>query len=280
MTKIGFIDYYLDEWHANAYPAMIHEASNGEMEVAYAYGQIPSPITGMTTPQWCEKHGIAQCDTIEEIIEKSDCIVVLSPDNCEMHEQLCQLPLASGKPTYVDKTFSPDLASGKRIFAVAEANHTPCYSTSALRFATEYANVDRQQIVAINSWGPGGFDTYSIHQLEPMLMLMGVQAQKVMYRETEKWCQLIINFVDGRCGTMSNYRNGSPFMMNIAGTEKNELIKVESEFFKYFIEELVKFFRTGVPEVPHEVTLQIMSVREAGLKARQCPGQWVDVEAV
>ena len=167
-----------------------------------------------------------------------------------------------------------------RIYFITHQHIRSQALASALRFATEYAGVDRQQIVAINSWGPGGFDTYSIHQLEPMLMLMGVQAQKVMYRETEKWCQLIINFVDGRCGTMSNYRNGSPFMMNIAGTEKNELIKVESEFFKYFIVELVKFFRTGVPEVPHEVTLQIMSVREAGLKARQCPGQWVDVEAV
>ena len=68
--KIGFIDYYLDEWHANAYPAMIHEASNGEMEVVYAYGQIASPITGMTTQQWCEKYGVTMCDSIEELIEK------------------------------------------------------------------------------------------------------------------------------------------------------------------------------------------------------------------
>ena len=25
MKKIGFIDYYLDEWHANNYPEMIAE---------------------------------------------------------------------------------------------------------------------------------------------------------------------------------------------------------------------------------------------------------------
>ena len=28
MKKIGFIDYYLDEWHANNYPRMIAEVSN------------------------------------------------------------------------------------------------------------------------------------------------------------------------------------------------------------------------------------------------------------
>ena len=40
MTKIGFIDYYLDEWHADNYPAWIREASGGEMEVAWAYGHV------------------------------------------------------------------------------------------------------------------------------------------------------------------------------------------------------------------------------------------------
>ena len=47
--KIGFIDYYLDEWHANNYPELIKELSGGDMEVAYAYGHIDSPIGGMTT---------------------------------------------------------------------------------------------------------------------------------------------------------------------------------------------------------------------------------------
>ena len=30
MIKIGFIDYYLDEWHANTYPEQIKKLSNGE----------------------------------------------------------------------------------------------------------------------------------------------------------------------------------------------------------------------------------------------------------
>ena len=46
--KIGFIDYYLDEWHANNYPNWIREASDGEMEVSLAYGMIDSPIGGLS----------------------------------------------------------------------------------------------------------------------------------------------------------------------------------------------------------------------------------------
>lgn len=43
MKKIGFIDYYLDEYHANHYPEMLKELSNGELEVAYAFAVKNSP---------------------------------------------------------------------------------------------------------------------------------------------------------------------------------------------------------------------------------------------
>ena len=106
--KIGFIDYYLDEWPAHNYPELIKELSGGDMEVAYAYGHIDSPIGGMTTDEWCAKYGIERVMTIDELVKKSDALIVLSPDNCEMHEELCQIPLRSGKRCYVDKTFAPD----------------------------------------------------------------------------------------------------------------------------------------------------------------------------
>ena len=50
--KLGFIDYYLDEWHANNYPARLRELSGGEIEVAYAFAEIDSPLGGLTTDQW------------------------------------------------------------------------------------------------------------------------------------------------------------------------------------------------------------------------------------
>lgn len=37
MIKVGFIDYYLDEWHANNYVHMLHDYSNGEVEAVYAW---------------------------------------------------------------------------------------------------------------------------------------------------------------------------------------------------------------------------------------------------
>lgn len=278
--KIGFIDYYLDEWHAKNYPEWIHDASNGEVEVAFAYGMIDSPLPGgMTTAEWCEKYKIIRCFSIEELVEKSDALVVLSPDNCEMHEALCQLPLRSGKLTYVDKTFAPDKATAQRIFAVAEASGTPCYSTSALRFAPEYREINPETVLAVNCWGPGDLDTYSIHQLEPLMMLMKASAKRVMLVPSEGWLTLLIEFIDGRMGTISQFAAGSPFMMNVCCRDGNKVINVQSDYFHEFIVELVDFFRTGVVKVPHETTVAIMAVREAGIKAKQHPGEWIAVQA-
>ena len=280
MFKLGFIDYYLDEWHANNYPAWIREASGGEVEVAYAYGKTDSPLGGLSTAAWCEKFGIDRCAGIEELVEKSDGLIVLSPDNCEMHEVLCQVPLRSGKPTYVDKTFAPDYPTARRIFALAEESGTPCYSTSALRFAEEYRAIPLQDITGFSFWGPNDFETYAIHQLEPLMMLAAVPASRVMYLPGEDWYTLCVELADGRCGTITGFGTGAPFTAHIAARSGSIHAEVTSDFFRNFVAELVDFFRTGDVKVSHMETLSIMAVRGAGIEAQANPGLWVPVPQI
>lgn len=282
--KIGFIDYYLDEWHANNYPARLKELSHGEIEVAYAFAEIDSPLPGgMTTDEWCRQYGIQRVDSIEELAALSDGIVVLSPDNCERHEQLCRIPLATGKRCYIDKTFAPDKETAMRIFRHAEEHGTPCFSSSALRYATEYAGIDKKAIQSLDSWGPAcgvgnGYEIYAIHQLEPIMMLMDAEPKRViMHPHKESWYAMTIQFEDGRYATMSGYTGGSPFMMNIQYDRGAQLIRVESDYFEEFLKSLTDFFLNGDVKVPHETTIRIMAAREAGLRAMQKPDEWVEV---
>lgn len=276
--KIGFIDYYLDEWHANNYPKLIKEASNGEMEVTYAYGMIDSPIGGITTDEWCEKFGIERCFKIEDIIEKSDAIIVLSPDNCEMHEELCQLPLRSKKCVYIDKTFAPDAKTALRIFKIADESGTPCYSTSALRFAEEYKEIDKRKVHALSTWGPGDINTYSIHQIEPIVMIMGTSAKRVMLIPSKDWNTLNIEFSDGRFATLTQFVKGVPFTSAVCIDGGNKSFEIKSDYFYGFIENLVEFFRTGIVPVSHNDTVTIMAIRAAAINAQQRPCEWVEVE--
>ena len=63
MKKIGFIDYYLDEWHANNYPEFIKNQGNGDFEVAYAWAKIDSPLPdGLTSKEWSETYNIPVLD--------------------------------------------------------------------------------------------------------------------------------------------------------------------------------------------------------------------------
>jgi hypothetical protein len=278
MKKIGFIDYYLDEFHANHYVDWIKEASNGGLEVAYAWAKIDAP-KGMTTEQWCKQYNVQQAGTIEELVEISDYIIVLSPDNPEMHEELCRVPLSSGKRVYVDKTFAPNGETARRIFAVAEEHNTPCFSSSALRFAGEYIDIDKHKIQSISSWGPGSFEIYSIHQIEPIVSLMGAEAKRVMYIGTKNWPALVIEFSGDRRAIMSHHGWSCPFAMAVNFDDAtSRTIQVQSDYFKMFIKEMADFFLTGEVKVDHAETVAVIAIREAGIKAAENPGTWVNVD--
>ena len=278
MKKIGFIEYYLNEGHAIAYPDLIKKYGEGRYEVAYAYAHIESPAGGMTNAEWAEKNGVTLCDTIEEVIEKSDVLMVLSPDNPEMHEFLCDLPLKSGKLVYVDKTCAPDKATAERIFAVADAHGTKCYSSSALRFATELGEIDKSKIFKIYSEGQPPFDIYSIHQIEPVVILMNTPAKRVMATGDIKHPAFTIEFADGRLAQI--YQAGwLGFRITLVDEDnQGKVIPIQSPFFDLFIQELIDFFDTGIIKAPHEDTLEVIAIREAAEKACHTPFTWVDVK--
>jgi len=278
MMKLGLVDYFLDEFHANNYPKWIDEASGGEIQAGYAFAEIDSPKGGLSTDEWCKEHNIQRVDTIEELVDKSDGIIVLSPDNPERHEDLCRIPLQSGKRVYVDKTFAETKASALRIFAVAEAHNTPCYSSSALRFADEYCDIDGGLVANIVSRGPGTLSQYGVHQIEPVIALMGPGVQRVLYTGTAEWPAYICEYADGKRAAISHHGWECPFGMAIDFIDGSTIVStVESDFFRNFIADMVDFFRTGDVKVPHEETVAVIAAIEAAVKASETPGTWVPV---
>ena len=278
MKKIGFIDYFLYEGHAIAYPDLIKKYGEGRYEVAYAYAYTESPKDGPSNQDWADKNGVTLCDTIEEVVEKSDVLMVLSPDNPEMHEELCQLPLKSGKLVYVDKTFAPDKKTAERIFALADACGTKCYSSSALRFATELQEIDKSRISKIYSEGQPPFDIYSIHQIEPIVSLMQTPAKRVMAIGGDPHLSFVIEFEDGRLAQF--YQGGwLPFRTTVVDDEnQSKVYPITSPFFDLFVKALLEFFDTGEIKAPHEQTIEVIAIREAAEKALEAPFTWVAVE--
>ena len=279
MKKVGFIDYYLDEWHANNYPEFIKNQSGGRYEVFYAYGKIDSPIGGITNREWAKKHGVELLDSINEVIEKSDVLIVLSPDNPEMHLELTDLALKSGKLVYIDKTFAPDKETAIKIFENADAHNTKCFSSSALRFADELKNIDTDKIYKIYSEGPGTYEMYSIHQIEPVMSLMKNRAKRVMALGDKHHPSYIIEFEDKRLVQIYHRMDEEATFRITAVYEDNkaDVFNIKSDYFSLFIDAMIEFFDTGEIPVPKEQTIDVIAVREAGINAFENPFNWVNV---
>ena len=278
MIKIGFIDYYLDEWHALNYPKFIKSQFGDEFKVAYAYAEKDKE-GGMTTDEWCKEFDVERCSSISEVVEKSDCLIVLSPDNPERHWDLCQKPLRSGKRVYVDKTFALEKSTAEALVKLAEENNTPFFSTSALRFADELKDIDREGICFINSRGPGNFDTYSIHQIEPIVVLMGSKAKRIMSVGNGKYESMVIEFEGNRSIVMSQYGwTGVDFSMLVNYEDgKTVTVPAMTNTFPNFIKAMCDFFKTGEIKAAHDETVAIMGIIEAGNKALANPNTWIEI---
>ncbi|HZJ56818.1 MAG TPA: hypothetical protein VFD89_01080 [Clostridia bacterium] len=278
MKKVGFIDYFLDEWHANNYPDMIKNATSGEMIVTHAYGKIDVPGK-RDNRSWCSEMGILYCETIEQVVEETDYIIVLSPDNPEMHEELCQIPLKSGKPVYVDKTFAPTKQIARGLFDLAREYNTPLFSTSALRFSKEVMELEKGDIDFIASVGPGEIDNYLIHQVEPMVMLMDSPATKLMYTGTSRTPCIVIDFENDKRGVISVLVGDCNFALSIRYKDgKVCVIPEATEFFDRFIVNMVEFFKSGKSSVPGSQTIEIIDIIEKANFAQKRPDTWIDLK--
>jgi len=281
MKKIGFVDFYLSEWHANNYPAWLRDACEklgADYEVAYAWAETEvSLVDGVTSREWCDKMGVTLCGTLEELCEKSDVILVLAPSDPDKHLGYAKVVLPYGKRTYIDKTFACSRKEAEEIFANAEAHDTPCFSSSALRFANEIKTADKNGIDFIGSRGPGAFSNYAIHQVEPIVTLMGSEVRRVMSIGTAKAPGLLIDFKDGRRATMNNYGSGA-FNLQIKYADEHVAVIPDcSEYFPNFIADLVDFFRTGDVKVSHAETIAIMGILEKGRMALDDPEHWYEI---
>ena len=271
MKTVGFIDYFLHEWHANEYPAMIkayNEKNGSDYQVKYAWAEIDSPNEGArTTEEWCKDYGVTRCMTIEELCEKCDHVFVLAPSNPEKHLEYAKKVFACGKSPYIDKTFAPDFATAKEIYALAETYGVKFFSTSALRYADEL-NAYMGNVYSVFTTGGGSnLDEYIIHQLEMIVKCLGVGAHAVGYFKNDEREWADIAYLDGRNARL-NFAPTLPFTATVVMNEEKKEYPINSPFFDNLMADIFRFFETGETSFCKCETLEVMKLREAVLLSR------------
>jgi len=118
---------------------------------------------------------------------------------------------------------------------------------------------------------------YSIHQIEPIVMLMNCRAKRVMGIGDIEHPSLIIEFEDGRIAQIRQ-TNESRFKISAVDKENNPTeYPIMSNYFNLFMEALVEFFKTGKIPVEHSQTINVIAIREAGLRALKKPFEWIEL---
>ncbi len=278
--KIGFVDLFIDEWHANNYPGWFKAAKLGsDFEVAMAYEEAPAG--GRPLEVWCREMGIAPEKNLEKLVEHCDAICILSPSNPDAHERLAEIPLASGKPVYIDKPFAPDRAAAERLFARADRHHTPLFSSSALRFADELIAArgelacDAVDFMAVRGGGRS-FEEYSIHQVEMIVSAMGCGIRRVMQCGHGSTSHMLLEYADGRRASVTLNLN-LPFGASVTGKGKVCDLPQLGNFFPNLIEAMLAFYAGGPAPVDSRETIEIAAVVDAGIRAKKTPDAWIAI---
>ncbi len=274
--KIGLIDYYLGEWHAHHYPAWINE-QDPTFEAAYAYGEIDSPVDGLSTEAFCEKYGITPCKTIEEVCEKSDFLMILSPDNPEKHLEYARKVFPFGKPCYVDKTFAPDEKTAAEIFALAKRYGVKFFSSSSLRFAAEWKGIGPDYSF-VNLVCGGNVTNELIHPIEIADVLMPYPAKEITCLHKGVHNAFLIGYGDGRSLllTLTGGSHGSGYRASVETRDKDGVtLTVSSGFFQRMIAEILRMFGGAPAPVSEETTLRVMHNYDGVLLSLEKPGETV-----
>ena len=279
MKTVGFIDYFLNEWHANEYPAMIRDYNQKhgtDYQFKYAWAEIDVP-GGVTTKEWCKNYGVEPCATIEELCKKCDCVFVLAPSNPEKHLAYAEEVFKCGKNPYIDKTFAPDYQTAIQIYDLAEKYGVKFFSTSALRYADEIKDYNENAKTVFTVGGGSNMEEYIIHQIEMAVKCLGVGAKKVLYNKysDQEWAE--VEYSDGRYAKMM-FSPCMPFAITVAdNNEKSAYKPVNSAFFNNLIADIFKFFETCEVPFSSRQTLEVMKIREGVIKAKEKAGIWINI---
>lgn len=266
--RIGFVDDDLNNYHSNVFLQALRGPLKARgFEVAGCTG-----LKGAEGRAWAEKNGIGWFDEMAALDRAVDFYMILAPSTPATHLELCRRVLPFKKPTYVDKTFAPDLTTARQIFALADQHGTVMQTSSALRYTNVQDEVKKLgKIEHMIAWGGGGsFAEYAIHPLELLISVMGPEVTAMMRRGAGSRSQLLINFTGERTGISNVFaQTNTPFAASVTTEKVTRYIEVDSS--KIFVNNLaaiLDFFEARQPNVDRRETLSIMRILDAARDPR------------
>ncbi len=292
--RLGMIG--LDTSHVIAFTRHINNPKNKtgcRVIVGYPGGSPDFPASAdrveKFTNQLREQFGLEIVDTIEELCEKVDGVLLESVDG-RPHLRQARPVIAAGKPLFIDKPMAASLADVIEIFRLARESDVPCWSSSSLRYGEGIAGARTNEalgkIVGCDVFGSSSWTEhhpdlylYGVHASEALFTVMGTGCESVRRIHAKGTDMVVGVWKDGRIGTFRDLRGGkSGVVANIYGRQGAATGK--SAGYGPLIGQIVEFFKTGKPPVPEEETIELFAFMSAADVSKARGGASVSLAAL
>jgi len=283
--KIGIIGF--DTSHVTAFTKLLNDENNpyhvegGKVicgfpsfspDIEASYSRVEGFKKELT-----EKWGIELVNSIEELIEKVDAVLLESVDG-KRHLKEAKPVIEAKKPLFIDKPMTVSYKEAVEIFKLSRQYNCPVFSSSSLRFDYNIQKVKKEvknNVLGCNSFSPAAIEPtnpglywYGIHGVEILYTFMGTGCEEVFCEVTDDFHFVSGKWKDGRIGTMRGTRKGVyEYGATVFGEEKvyQVLYSKDIPLYSQLLKEIIKFFKTGIPPVSEDETLEIMKFIEASL---------------
>jgi hypothetical protein len=292
--RIGIIG--CDTSHVTAFtetlnnPAAKGHVSGGKVVAAFKGGSQDIAASSSRVEGYAktlqEKYGVKFYDTIEELCQNVDAVLLESVDGRPHLEQVRPV-LKARKPVFIDKPMAGSLRDVVEIFRLAREANVPVFSASALRFATNTQAVSHGSLGTVSyaeTYGPCELEPhhpdlfwYGIHGVEALYAVMGTGCETVQRETTADGKIEVVGIWPG--GRKGVFREDKTFH-GLAKGDKGEAPAGSFDGYLPLVAQIMKFFETGVAPVKPEETIEIFAFMEAADASKKTGGAPVRIRDV
>ena len=253
----------------------------GSKDIESSVSRIPGYIEEV------KKHGVEIVESIEELLQKVD-VVMLETNDGRLHLEQALPVFKAGKRMFIDKPIAASLTDTIAIFEASKKYNTPVFSASSLRYiggTEEIAKGKIGKVIGADTYSPASLEKthpdlfwYGVHGVETLFTVMGTGCKKVSRVFTENTDIVVGTWQDNRLGTFRGIRSGKSGFGGTVFGEKE--IRALGPFKGYdpLLKKMVEFFNTGIPPFNNDETLEIFAFMEAADESRKKRGASVDID--
>ena len=277
--RVGIIG--LDTSHSIAFTKEFNKAPADpamlgcRVVVAYPHGSRDIESSASRIPKYVEaiqKYGVEIADSIKELLDKVDCVLLETNDGRLHLEQAIEV-FRDGKPVFIDKPTGANLAEVVAIFNAAEHFGVPMFSSSSLRYSEGPKRIrggEIGEVLGCDAYSPASLEPthtdlfwYGIHGVETLYTCLGGGCQSVRHTSQPDYEFVVGKWNEGRIGTFRGMRAGKKGFGATAFGEKGIESFGRFDGYRPLLEEIAKFFRTEQSPIDPAETIELYAFMQA-----------------